>query len=296
MSNPRLPTYFISHGGGPWPYMDGEFRRTFDKLEQSLREMSAELHDVPRAILMVSGHWEEQGLAISSGVHPGMVYDYSGFPEYLYHITYGAPGSPELAQHVMALLQDAGIEARLDPARGFDHGTFSIMKPLYPNEDIPVVQLSLDTNLDPGFHMTLGRALAPLRDEGILIIGSGFSYHNLSAMRRNTGYQESGQFDAWLQETLLQVTPAERIERLRNWESAPSARAAHPREDHLIPLMVAVGAAGDDAGAVTYHQKDFAGGITASSFRFGPVPSVSVPKRNRQDTPEYSVLSDNQRV
>lgn len=280
MSNPRLPTYFISHGGGPWPYMEGEFRRTYDKLEQSLIAMRAELGDVPRATLMVSGHWEEQGLAISSGVRPGMVYDYYGFPEYLYHITYGAPGSPALAQHVEALLQDAGIEASLDPVRGFDHGTFSIMKPLYPDEDIPVVQLSLDTNLDPGFHMMLGRALAPLRDEGVLIIGSGFSYHNLAAMSRNAGSEASRQFDAWLQEALLQVSPAERSERLLDWESAPSARAAHPREEHLIPLMVAVGAAGDDAGALIYHQKDFSGGITASSFRFGPVPGASTSNVN----------------
>lgn len=274
MTDVRLPTYFISHGGGPWPYMTGEFRRNFDKLEQSLVEMRAELHDLPKAVLVVSGHWEEQGFAISSGAKPGMVYDYYGFPEYLYRISYGAPGSPELARHVQDVLRTADIEARLDPTRGFDHGTFSIMKPLYPGEDIPLVQLSLDAGLDPALHLAVGRALAPLREEGVLIIGSGLSYHNLGAMRGTGGYEPSRQFDAWLQQTVIHASPEERSERLLQWEQAPLARAAHPREDHLIPLMVAVGAAGNEPGAVTYHQTDFAGGLTASSFRFGNMPAA----------------------
>ncbi|HEX7645426.1 MAG TPA: class III extradiol ring-cleavage dioxygenase [Burkholderiaceae bacterium] len=273
MTTTRLPTYFVSHGGGPWPWMTGEFRNNLDKLEQSLIAMRAELADAPKAILMVSGHWEEQGFAISSGAHPGMVYDYYGFPEYLYHIRYGAPGSPELAQRVRDLLAAAGIDARLDPTRGFDHGTFSIMKPLYPEENIPVVQLSLDARLDPARHLAAGRALAALRDEGVLIVGSGLSYHNLREMRGTSGHEPSRRFDAWLQQTLIESTPAARAERLIAWTEAPAARAAHPREDHLIPLMVAVGAAGDEAGAVTYHQTDFAGGITASSFRFGNPPA-----------------------
>jgi len=272
MSESRLPTYFISHGGGPWPYMTGEFRRNFDQLEQSLREMRAELGGAPKAVLMVSGHWEATGFAVSSGSRPGMVYDYYGFPDDLYHIKYGAPGSPELAQRVRALLQAGGVDARLDPTRGFDHGTFSIMKPLYPDEDMPVVQLSLDAGLDPTLHLAVGRALAPLRDEGVLIVGSGLSYHNLRAMRGTSGHEPSRQFDAWLQQTLVQAAPDARVERLIAWEGAPRAREAHPREDHLLPLMVAVGAAWNESGATTYHQTDFAGGITASSFRFGNPP------------------------
>ncbi|AVA24699.1 class III extradiol ring-cleavage dioxygenase [Rhizobium sp. NXC24] len=272
MNELSLPTYFVSHGGGPWPYITDGFRRNFDKLEQSLVEMRAELGNAVRAILVVSGHWEEQRFAISSGAQPGMVYDYHGFPEYLYHIKYGAPGQPELAKRVQALLQGRGIEAALDPTRGFDHGTFSILKPLYPEENVPVVQLSLDVSYDPALHLEAGRALAPLRDEGVLIIGSGLSYHNLRAMRGNEGHEPSRQFDAWLQQTLVHSSPYERAKLLLEWEQAPSARAAHPREDHLIPLMVAVGAARDEPGAVTYHQNDFAGGLTASSFRFGNVP------------------------
>src|ERR1700758_2462466 len=119
MNTPRLPTYFLSHGGGPWPWMTGDFRSRYDQLEQSLVAMRAELADAPKAILMVSGHWEEDGFSISSGAQPGMVYDYYGFPDYLYHISYAAPGSPELAQRVHDLLAEAGIAARPDPTRGF---------------------------------------------------------------------------------------------------------------------------------------------------------------------------------
>jgi aromatic ring-opening dioxygenase catalytic subunit (LigB family) len=278
VTGPRLPTYFISHGGGPWPYMTGEFRANMAQLEQSLLDMRMELSDAPKAVLVVSGHWEERGFAVSSAEKPGMVYDYHGFPDYLYHIQYGAPGSPELARRVQELLHADGIDARSDRTRGFDHGTFSLMKPLYPEEDMPLVQLSLDAGLDPALHLAVGRALAPLRDEGVLIIGSGLSFHNLQAMRGTSGYEPARQFDAWLQQTLVHTSSDERARRLIDWEEAPAARIAHPREDHLLPLMAAVGAAWDEPGTATYHQTDFFGGFTASSFRFG-APPVSNPAR-----------------
>ena len=274
MSNTRLPTYFISHGGGPWPYLDGPFRRMFDRLEQSLKDIRRELGDAPRAALVISGHWEETGFAVSSGERPGMVYDYSGFPEHTYHIRYAAPGSPELAGRVQELLGAGGVPARLDPERGYDHGTFSLMKPLYPEEDIPLVQLSIDRSYDPELHLQLGRLLAPLRDEGVLIIGSGLTYHNMRDMRGSEGFEPSRVFDAWLQETLVAADAEERTRRLVDWERAPMARAAHPQEDHLIPLMAVIGAAENEPGAVVYHQKNFFGGITASSFRFGPAPAA----------------------
>ncbi len=274
MSLPRLPTYFVSHGGGPWPYMTGEFRQRFDKLERSLVAMRRELGEWPRAILMVSGHWEETGLVISSGERPCMVYDYSGFPDYLYHIEYRAPGSPALAGRVQQLLAAGGVEARLDPTRGFDHGTFSVMKPLYPEEDVPVVQLSIDQGFDPALHLRIGRLLAALRDEGVLIIGSGLSYHNLPEMRSGRGFAQSHEFDGWLQQTLLREPVRHRSDRLERWSDAPSARKAHPREDHLIPLMVAVGAAEQESGTVSYHQGDFMGGYAATSFRFGALPAA----------------------
>lgn len=277
MTAASLPTYFLSHGGGPWPWLNGPFRRSFDVLEASLRDMRRELGTAPKALLMVTGHWEEPCFTLSSGATPGMVYDYGGFPPETYTIRYGAPGLPMLAERAADLLRAAGIAVATDPLRGYDHGTFSVMKVLYPEETMPLVQMSLRADMDPAAHLAAGRALAPLRDEGVLIVGNGLSYHNLSQMRGTDGFEPSRRFDAWLQDTLIASPPAEREARLLQWATAPAARAAHPREDHLIPLLVAVGAAGSAQAALTYHQTDFFGGLTASSFRFGDAP-VAAPR------------------
>jgi aromatic ring-opening dioxygenase catalytic subunit (LigB family) len=261
-----LPTYFLSHGGGPWPWIEGPMRSMFDVLEESLKDIFAvQVPRLPKAVLVISGHWEERAFTVSSSPAPGMVYDYYGFPDYTYHIQYPAPGSPVLAQQVVALLQDAGITCAMDPERGFDHGTFSLMQAMRPEADIPVVQLSLKTSYDPAEHMAIGRVLAPLRNEDVLIIGSGLSWHNLG-MRGPAAADPSRRFDAWLHQAL--ADPAAREAQLLNWTAAPAARASHPREDHLIPLMVAAGAA--EGGAVTriYHQTDLFGTVTASSYRF----------------------------
>ena len=167
-----------------------------------------------------------------------------------------------------ALLHGAGIAVQVDPERGFDHGTFAPLAVIYPNADVPVLQLSLKHGYDPQDHLAVGRALAPLRHEGVLIVGSGLSYHNLRAL----GPQAQGPsiaFDQWLDQTLVQSTPAERIARLVAWDVAPGARQAHPREDHLLPLMVAVGAAGMEPGTRVYHEDAFLGGAAVSSFMFG---------------------------
>ncbi|ATY34897.1 DODA-type extradiol aromatic ring-opening family dioxygenase [Sphingomonas psychrotolerans] len=272
MTTQPLPTYFVSHGGGPWPYMDGEFRRRFDELEGSLVRMRAELDNMPKAVLVVSGHWEKEAFTLSSAARPGMEYDYYGFPPHLYEIAYRSPGSPALAERAAGLLAARGLPTDLDPQRGFDHGTFSIMKPLYPEEDVPLVQVSLHASFDPALHIAAGKALAPLRDEGVLIIGSGLSYHNLQAMQTGAGHEPSRQFDAWLRETVLDTPPHERERRLVQWTGAPSARAVHPREDHLLPLMVVAGAAGTEPASLSYHQSDFFGGLSVSSFRFGEPP------------------------
>jgi aromatic ring-opening dioxygenase catalytic subunit (LigB family) len=264
----RQPTFYLSHGGGPWPWLEGDFRRAFDWLEASLKALPAQLPRPPRAVLAVSGHWEEHDFTVSSAVRPGMVYDYSGFPEHTYHISYPAPGSPELASEVVALGRAAGIAIGTDPTRGFDHGTFSMMQPIYPAADVPVVSLSLRNGYDPAAHIALGRALAPLRDAGVVIVGSGLSWHNLQMFDPRAAVP-SAAFDAWLRQTLTNPDPAARIAALQSWEHAPAARTAHPREDHLIPLMVAVGAAGDDPATCIYSQNDLRGGITASSWRFG---------------------------
>jgi aromatic ring-opening dioxygenase catalytic subunit (LigB family) len=264
----RLPTYFLSHGGGPWPWMKDRTGGAFDKLESSLADIPRGLAERPKAVLVVTGHWEAPQFAVSSGAQPGMIYDYYGFPEDTYRVRYPAPGSPELAARVKSLLNAGSMPTQSDETRGFDHGTFSLMKPIYPDADMPVVQLALEDNLDPGRHLAAGRLLAPLRDEGVLILGSGSSYHNLRQWNAAAALP-SGQFDAWLQETLLHASPAERMERLKQWERAPAARAAHPREEHLLPLMVALGAAEQEPATLIYHQDDFMGAIAMSSFRFG---------------------------
>lgn len=266
----KLPTYFISHGGGPWPWLEGDFRRQFDRLEGSLGDIAREVGEKPRAVLVVSGHWEEDQPTVQSGERPGMVYDYSGFPPHTYSIKYAAPGSPAVARRVKELLEAAGIPAALDPQRGFDHGTFAPLQAMYPEADVPVVQLSLKRGYDPGEHLAIGRALAPLRDEGVLIVGSGLSWHNLR-MLGPSARVPSAAFDGWLDAT-LSSPPAERTRKLESWESAPAARLAHPQEDHFVPLMVAVGAAEDEPAARVYHEDGFMGGVTASSYRFGSPP------------------------
>jgi aromatic ring-opening dioxygenase catalytic subunit (LigB family) len=266
MNTEKFPTYFLSHGGGPWSFVTEPRRQNHIKLEQFLVDLRPELQQPIKAVLMVSGHWEEHGFAVSSSAQPGMVFDYGGFPDYLYQIRYAAPGSPAIAGRVRDLLQSGGIPARLDAERGFDHGTFSLMKVLAPHEDVPVVQLSLDAAMSPALHLQVGRLLAPLREEGVLIIGSGFSFHNFRDPRPT---ETSARFDAWLQEVLVDSMPVTRTEQLLQWENAPHARRAHAREEHLIPLMVAVGAAEEESGACVYHDTNFLQLITASSFRFG---------------------------
>ena len=263
----RMPTFFISHGGGPWPWLDGPFRRQFDTLERSLVDITAALPQKPRAVLVVTGHWEEPRFTVGGAGQPGMIYDYSGFPPETYTIKYAAPGSPELAERVRGLLEQAGIAAEVDDERGFDHGTFAPLAVMYPQADVPVVQLSLKQGFDPAEHLAVGRALRPLRDEGILIVGSGLSWHNLRAFGA-AARAPSEAFDEWLGES-LSAPPHERTERLVHWDTAPAARMAHPREDHFMPLHVAVGAAGDDAATRVYHERGFMGGVTASSYRFG---------------------------
>ena len=239
-----------------------------DKLEASLSEIPHQVGTTPTAVLMISGHWEEPDFTIMSSPGPPMIYDYSGFPEHTYHIHYSALGSPQIAQRVQALLRSAGFPAPADDRRGFDHGTYAPLAVIYPRADVPILQLSIRKDYDPDAHIAVGRALAPLRDEGVLIIGSGLSYHNLR-MLGPQGRVPSQEFDAWLTEAVCESTGEERNRKLREWSKAPSARLAHPQEDHLIPLMVAVGAAESEPGVRIYHENTFFGAITASSFRFG---------------------------
>ena len=268
----RLPTYFISHGGGPWTWLEDR-RTAFAPLADSLVELTREIGVRPKAVLSISGHWEEANFTSMASAKPPMVYDYYGFPAHTYSVQYPAPGAPELAQQIASLLQGAGLPTAVDPERGFDHGTFAPLVVMYPQADVPVLQLSLHRSYDPALHLAAGRALAPLRDEGVLILGSGLSFHNLR-LRGPAALAPSRAFDGWLHETLEGLPPAERSARLLQWTQAPAARIAHPAEDHLLPLMVAVGAAEQEAASVLYHEDGVFGGWTVSSFRFGALPGA----------------------
>ena len=262
----RLPTYFISHGGGPWPWIPN-MRQSLHSLEVSLAHMPQEYDEVPKAICMISGHWEEDSFAVMTSPHPGMLYDYGGFPPETYKIVYPAPGAPELARRTADLIKAEGLPVTLDPKRGFDHGTFAPAYVMYPKANVPIYQVSLQHGYNPAAHFALGRALAPLRDEGVLIVGSGLSYHNLRLFGPGAKVP-SAAFDAWLAETMAKPA-TERTDALLHWEKAPYARTCHAQEDHLVPLFAALGAAEDETATMVYHDANVFGGVTASSYRIG---------------------------
>jgi aromatic ring-opening dioxygenase catalytic subunit (LigB family) len=265
------PTLFIPHGGGPCFFMDwslmGEPADTWDKTAAWLRGLAADLPERPKAILVISGHWEEREFTVASVPQPGMIYDYTGFPPHTYQLQYPAPGSVDLARRVVELLTAAGIPAGVDTSRGFDHGVFIPFLLAFPDGDIPVVPLSLKSNLDPAEHLAAGRALAALRDEGVLIVGSGMSYHNMRAFRTPMATAPSAVFDGWLTDAIEQADPDARRDRLTHWSEGAAARNAHPREEHLLPLMVAAGAGAGDPGSRVFS--DVVMQATISAFRFG---------------------------
>ena len=265
----RLPTLFIPHGGGPCFFMEpawGLPKDAWDGMAAYRRDLPAALGVKPKALLVVSGHWEAERPTVNTAAAPALLYDYYGFPEHTYRLAWPAPGAPELAAQVRALLAGAGLESDADDRRGLDHGVFVPLKVAFPEADIPVVQLSLQQGLDPATHLAIGRALAPLREQGVLIVGSGMSYHNLREFFTSRGGEAAEAFDAWLTDAVT-ADPAEREQRLTQWADAPGARQSHPEPEHLLPLMVAAGAAGADAGARTYA--DHVAGKALSGFQFG---------------------------
>lgn len=239
----RQPSFFVPHGGGPCFFMPDP-AGNWTGMEAFLRSMPDQLPEPPSAILVISAHWETDGFRLTSGTKLPLIYDYYGFPPETYELEYAPPGDPGLAARAAELLRAAGLPVELVPDRGFDHGVFVPMKVAFPDAAIPVVEMSVDRSFDPSLHLAAGRALASLRDEGVLIVGSGMSFHDLKAFGDKRATAASQQFDAWLTETLTKPGRT-RIERLKQWTDAPSARAAHPRPEHLIPLMVAAGAAGE---------------------------------------------------
>jgi aromatic ring-opening dioxygenase catalytic subunit (LigB family) len=263
----RMPVVYLPHGGGPWPFVDLGFgdRAELDQLATYLRSLHALPPRPPRAVLAISAHWEEPVPTVMTAERPPLFYDYYGFPPEAYTITWPAPGHPELAARVQQLLGAAGFDTAVSRDRGFDHGTFVPLKLTYPAADMPTIQLSLQRGLDPERHIAIGRALAPLRDEGVFIVGSGMSYHNMRGFG-GVGRAASAAFDAWLNETIV-LDESARTQRLTQWSTAPSAREAHPREEHLLPLMVVSGAAGGDRGRTAYNGSLM--GVQISAHHFG---------------------------
>ncbi len=241
MSNRRRALY-LSHGGGPLPLLGD---RAHSEMVTCLRGIADSI-EKPSAVIVISAHWEADRASVLAGAAPGLLYDYSGFPVESYSIEYPCPGNPVLAKSILRQLQSAGFHSSLDSSRGFDHGHFVPMKIMYPEADIPSVQISLIKGLDPLEHIKLGRALQDLADPSILLIGSGFSFHNMRAFfspDTAESQKANATFENWLLETCSskELIEKDRAQQLINWEHAPAARYCHPREEHLLPLHVCYG-------------------------------------------------------
>jgi aromatic ring-opening dioxygenase catalytic subunit (LigB family) len=268
----RLPTLFLPHGGGPCFFLDpGEVFPVgmWDDMAAYLKGIASTLAQRPKALLVISGHWEEPIPTTYGPPTTSLLFDYYGFPKKTYQLKYPAPGDPKLAAKIKTLLNNDGIASTENQTRGFDHGVFIPLMLAFPDASIPIVQLSLQAGLDPSIHLALGRALEPLRneDDGVLIIASGMSYHNMRGFSSPAGNEASEQFDAWLNDAVTDPDPTSRARKLKSWSKAPGALEAHPHPEHLLPLMVAVGSAGEDAGWRNYHGH--VSGKAISGFQFG---------------------------
>ncbi|MBD3652872.1 class III extradiol ring-cleavage dioxygenase [Kangiella sp.] len=244
MTEQKAKIAFLSHGGGPLPLLGDPAHQ---EMVTNLQSLAEELPK-PEAIVVFSAHWEESEVSIVSSAKPSLYYDYYGFPEESYHIQYPVAGNPQLASKIQSLLAPKKIACHMEDNRGLDHGVFVPLKIMYPEADIPTIQVSLLNGLDPEEHLKLGRALRSLLSENILIIGSGFSFHNLKAFFGASDQQSrllNESFDQWLTETCMSASlhEFERAERLLEWKNAPGAMYCHPREEHLIPLHICYGLA-----------------------------------------------------
>ncbi len=267
-SGVRMPTWFIPHGGGPCFFMDWNPPHAWNRMADFLKGLSATLPQRPKAIVMVSAHWLESSFDVTSAAQPELIYDYYGFPPHSYELKYPAVGEPQLAARVTELMGQANLPSRANPSRGFDHGMFIPLMLMFPKADIPVLQLSLRTDLDPKVHLQAGQALTTLRDEGVLIVGSGMSFHNMRGYGDPRFGPISDEFDHWLTDA-VQGEPQQREQALINWAQAPSARLSHPprAEEHLLPLMLVAGAAASDPGQRVFSDRVME--TTLSAFSFG---------------------------
>lgn len=264
----RMPAVYLPHGGGPWPFVELNFgpKDSWLPLEKYLRALVTGLPERPKAVLVVSAHWEEPVPTLMTGAHPPMLYDYYGFPEESYRITWPAPGAPSLGLHVRRMLENAGFQVKENAQRGYDHGTFVPLKLAIPDANVPTLQLSLIQGLHPKSHLDLGRALAPLRDEGVFCVGSGSSYHNMRGFGRASSRFASEQFDDWLAYAMSQSS-VDREQLLVRWAEAPAARECHPREEHLLPLHVIAGLGHGSPATLPFRGEVL--GVKMSAVQFG---------------------------
>ena len=266
-----MPVFYIPHGGGPWPFMNlpphldhGPNLRPF------LENIRNTLPRQPKSILVISAHWEQKfpTLLDPRDSRHSLLFDYHGFPPETYEIEYPAPTAPQVTDKISSLLTKAGFgNVSRETNRGIDHGVFVPLKLMFPHANIPVAQLSLLADMDPDEHIRLGTAIAPLRDDDVLIVGSGMSYHNLRNLMSGIDVEETSDvFDSWLADSVTSDDPNEMKKRLTQWTSAPNAREAHPREEHLLPLMVCAGAAGSDRGSVSFSDRIMGAKVMAVEF------------------------------
>ena len=250
------PVFYIPHGGGPMPLIDDLAHAS---LIRFLKALPQQLVRKPDAVVLISGHWESAQPSVYAGAQHPMLFDYYGFPPHTYEFKYPAAGAPELAKRIAAMLQEAKLSCVADTQRGFDHGAFVPMLLIDPEAKIPCIQLSLLKGLDPVAHVRLGLALQELRNENVLIIGSGMSFHNLQAIFAGDQPQlraASDAFHEWLLQTLSsdQLDAQARLQALANWQRAPYATFCHPRAEHLLPLHVCAGIASGQAAKVVFNE------------------------------------------
>lgn len=225
----------------------------------------------PKAIVVISAHWESDPIKITSSSNPGLLYDYYGFPPETYEYKYPARGDPELSSKIKAQLQKQGLKSELDKKRGFDHGVFVPLMLMYPKADIPVVCVSLHQSLKPETNIAIGKALRPLREDGVLILGSGYTFHNMQSFFHpsDDSHKASRKFNEWLKKTIVEEG---NLDALKDWAKAPGAKLCHPREEHLMPLLVIAGAATAEDGceqAQVVYDNTSDGDHAVSSYLFG---------------------------
>ena len=261
----QLPTLFVSHGAPTLAIDDGPAHQFLMNCEKMLGK--------PKAILMLSAHYEALTATVTGSASPGTIHDFWGFPDALYNITYPAPGDPALAQRVSQLLSTAGIETHVEEDRGLDHGAWIPLSLMYPDADVPVVQLSIDARRGSAYHFLLGELLRPLRDEGVLIIGSGGATHNLSHAIRAPQDEPIVEWASTFREWLADTVGNDRRDKLANYRDiAPGAVRNHPTDEHFFPLLCAIGATTPGEPRRQIHTSDTYGALAMDAYMFGTWP------------------------